>query len=192
VTELHRSGHDALVHRACDGDDAALAELVALYHDRVYRYGRRVCREVDLDDAVQEAFVAFNRSRRTFRGEANVGSWLYTTVRNACRQMLRPVARRRRVLGDEVDPGALDHVRAGGPGPEDLAVRNELVESVHEALARLEPSHRQILVLRDLDGLSGQATAEQLGLSLAAMKSRLVRARAALRKEILEGRPSSG
>jgi RNA polymerase sigma-70 factor (ECF subfamily) len=185
VTERRRTDHDALVERACDGDDGALAELVVLYHDRVYRYGRSVCREVDLDDAVQEAFVAFNRSRHTFRGDANLGSWLYTTVRNACRQMLRPIARRRRVLGEEVDPAALGHVPAQGAGPEEAAVRRELVDAVHDALARLEPSHRQILVLRDLDGLSGQATADQLGLSLPAMKSRLVRARAALRAEML-------
>jgi len=186
VTELRRADHDALVHRACGGDDAALAELVVLYHDRVYRYGRSVCRESDIDDAVQEAFVAFSRSRHTFRGDANIGSWLYTTVRNACRQMLRPISRRRRVLGDEVDPVALERVHAVAPGPEDLAVRNGLVDAVHDALARLSASHRQILVLRDLDGMSGQATADELGLSLTAMKSRLVRARAALRAEILQ------
>jgi len=103
VTGSQRADHDALVARACDGDDVALSELVVLYHDRVYRYGRSVCRESDLDDAVQEAFVAFNRSRHTFRGDANIGSWLYTTVRNACRQMLRPISRRRRVLGDGSD-----------------------------------------------------------------------------------------
>ncbi len=177
--------HDDLVRRACAGDDAALAAVVALYHDRVYRYGRTVCRDVDLDDAVQEAFVAFHRTRHRFRGDANLGTWLYTTVRNACRQLLRPVARRRRVLGDEVDPSALDLVRAGAPGPEDLAVRAELVGAVHDALAKLGPRDREILLLRDLDGLSGQATADVLGLSLAAMKSRLVRARAALRTEIL-------
>ena len=191
VAEHSRAEYDTLVRRACDGDDGALEELVVLYHDRVYRYGRSVCREVDLDDAVQEAFVAFNRSRHTFRGDADIGSWLYTTVRNACRQMLRPIARRRRALGDEADPMALDLVRADGLGPEELAVRTELVDAVHAALARLDPTHREILVLRDLDGLSGQATADQLGLSLAAMKSRLLRARAALREEILELRGSA-
>ncbi len=177
--------HDDLVRRACAGDDRALAGLVVLYHDRVYRYGRSVCRDVDLDDAVQEAFVALHRSRHTFRGDASLGTWLFTTVRNACRQLLRPVSRRRRVLGEEVDPGALDHLHAEAPGPEDLAVRGELVDAVRDALARLDPGHRQILVLRDLDGLSGQDTADALGISLAAMKSRLVRARAALRAEIV-------
>ncbi len=83
---------------------------------------------------------------------------------------------------------ALDHVGADVPGPEDLAIRAELVNSVHTALETLSPEHRQILILRDLEGASGPDTARELGLSIEAMKSRLLRARAALRKEILRAR----
>ena len=178
--------HDEVVRRACAGDDDALAELVLLYHDLVYRYGRAVCRDVDLDDAVQDTFVALARSRHQFRGDANISTWLFTTVRNACRQLLRPVARRRQNLGEQVDSSALDTVSSDDLGPEDRAIRNALVASVRDALAQLEPRDREILVLRDLDGLSGAATAAQLGISLAAMKSRLVRARAALRAQLID------
>lgn len=186
VSEPVRVGHDTLVRRACDGDDDALSELVEQYHDRVYRYGRTVCREVDVDDAVQEAFVALTRTRHSFRGDANIGTWLYTTVRNACRQLLRPIARRRRVLGAQVDDDALADVASSDPGPAALAEREELVRAVNEALAVLDPVHRQVLVLRDLEGLNGPETAAVLGISLDAMKSRLHRARAALRAEIIE------
>ncbi len=111
---------------------------------------------------------------------------MFTTVRNACRQLLRPVARRRRTLGEQVDSSALAAVRSDDLGPEDLAARNELVASVRDALGQLEPRDREILVLHDIDGLSGAATATQLDISLAAMKLRLVRARAALRAQLID------
>jgi len=187
VTAVTRRGtddHDTIVRRACAGDDAALDQLVALYHDRVYRYGRAVCRDTDLDDAVQEAFLALTRSRASFRGEAGIGTWLFTAVRNACRQLLRPVARRRRVLGEEAGVDALDDLATPELGPEDLAERDELVALVQQALAQVDADHREILVLRDLEGRSGPETAAALGLSIDAMKSRLHRARAALRREV--------
>ncbi len=180
--------HEALVRDACAGDDQALSQLIELYHDSVYRYGRSVCRDIDLDDAVQDAFVSLTRFRSEFRGEAGIGTWLFTTVRNACRQLLRPVARRRRLLGDQVEMDALDQVSADVPGPEDLAIRADLVKSVHTALERLSPEHRQILILRDIEGATGADTARELGLSIEAMKSRLLRARAALRKEIIRAK----
>lgn len=177
--------HGEIVRRACAGDDQALSQLVALYHDSVYRYGRSVCRDVDLDDAVQDAFVSLTRFRAEFRGQAGIGTWLFTTVRNACRQLLRPVARRRRLLGDQVEMDALDDVSDDVLGPEELAVRAELVSTVHVALEGLSPEHRQILILRDIEGVSGPDTARELGLTIEAAKSRLLRARAALRTQIL-------
>ncbi len=177
--------HELLVRRACAGDDQALSQLVELYHDSVYRYGRSVCRDVDLDDAVQDAFVSLTRFRSEFRGEAGIGTWLFTTVRNACRQLLRPVARRRRLLGDQVEMDALDDITTDVLGPEELAIRAELVSTVHVALERLSAEHREILILRDIEGVSGPDAADQLGLTIEAAKSRLLRARAALRTQIL-------
>ena len=185
VTRRGTDDHDTIVRRACAGDDAALDQLVALYHDRVYRYGRAVCRDTDLDDAVQEAFLALTRSRASFRGDAGIGTWLFTAVRNACRQLLRPVARRRRVLGEEAGLDALDDLATPELGPEELAERDELVALVQQALAQVDADHREILVLRDLEGRSGPETAAALGLSIDAMKSRLHRARAALRREVM-------
>lgn len=177
--------HDDLVRRACAGDDVALGMLVAAYHDRVYRYGRTVCHADDLDDAVQDTFLALTRSRASFRGDAGIGTWLYTTVRNACRQLMRPRARRRRVLGEQVGEEALAVVAAGDLRPDDLAERNELVGVVQEALAALDPTAREVLVLRDLEGRSGAETAARLGIGVDAAKSRLHRARLALRSELL-------
>ncbi len=89
-----------------------------------------------------------------FRGEAGIGTWLYTTVRNACRQLLRPVARRHRLFGDQVEMDALDDVSSDVLGREELAIRAELVSTVQVALERLSHEHRQILILRDIEGVS--------------------------------------
>ncbi len=176
--------HQQLVERAVRGDDAALTELVTLYHDRVYRYGRAVCRDTDIDDAVQEAFLALVKSRETLTAGNGIASWLFTTVRNACRQMLRPIARRRQRLGQQVDSAELEDVADQNGNPEAVALRNELVQSVYRGLASLDAQQREILVLRDLEGFTGEQTAERLGLSLPAMKSRLRRARLSLRKAL--------
>src|SRR6188472_1400643 len=87
------------VAAAARGDDEALTLLVRAYHDRVYRFGQRVCRDdFDADDAVQEAFVALARRPDVAR-HGSALSWLMTSVRNACLRMLRPFLRERRSLG---------------------------------------------------------------------------------------------
>src|SRR5438046_9985095 len=85
---------------ASGGDDEALTLLIRAYHDRVYRFGQRVCRDsFDADDAVQEAFVALARRPDVAR-HRGVLSWLMTSVRNGCLRMLRPFLRQRGSLGE--------------------------------------------------------------------------------------------
>jgi RNA polymerase sigma-70 factor (ECF subfamily) len=104
-----------------------------------------------------------------------------TVVRNACLRLLRPFARRRRALGQQVDAAESDTVASEGLDPQRALERFELVRRVHAAIAALDEPHRQVLILRDLEGLSGEETCAALGLDVAAMKSRLHRARTALR-----------
>lgn len=170
---------------AAGGDDAALSTLVRLHHDRVYRFGVRVCRDrFDADDAVQEAFIKL-AARPDVMADRGAASWLMAVVVNACRRMLRPFARQRRSLGDRVDP---DGVASLGATPEDALQRWELVRTVHAAIAEMDRPYREVLVLRDLEGLSGEATCAVLGLELATMKSRLYRARNMLRERVTRAR----
>jgi RNA polymerase sigma-70 factor (ECF subfamily) len=176
----HASG---LAAAACR-DDEALAQLVRTYHDRVYRFGLRVCRDGhDAEDAVQEAFTRLARRADVVRDPSAL-SWLLSVVRNACLRMLRPFARQRRSLGERVDDGDLDAVPSEGLDPEAALLRWQLVHAVHAAIATLAPPSREVLVLRDLEGLSGPATCAALGLTEAAMKARLHRARADLRSAL--------
>jgi RNA polymerase sigma-70 factor (ECF subfamily) len=166
---------------AAHGDDHALTTLVRLHHDRVYRFGVRVCRDpYDADDAVQEAFVKL-AARPDVMADRGALSWLFTVVQNACRRMLRPFARERTALGDRVEA---DEAAAPETSPEAVLHRWELVGTVHAAIAELDRPYREVLVLRDLEGLSGEETCAVLELSPAAMKTRLHRARSMLREII--------
>ena len=168
---------DAMTHAAI-ADDEALAVLVRAYHDRVVRYGRRVCRDdFDADDAVQEAFSKVAERPELVRDRGVLG-WLKTVVRNACHRLWRPFARERRVLGERVDPDTVPDTIAS---PDNALERWQLVQAVHAAIAALDRPAREVIVMRDLEGLSGEETCRALGIDTAAMKSRLHRARAALR-----------
>jgi RNA polymerase sigma-70 factor (ECF subfamily) len=168
---------------AARGDDVALRELVQAYHDRVYRFGVRVCRDrFDAEDAVQEAFSKLSRRPDVVLDQGAL-SWLMSVVKHACMRMLRPFIRERRALGERVDEADV----ASDVDPHAALERYELVRAVHAAVAKLERPYREVLVLRDIEGLSGEATAAALGLELATMKTRLHRARSMLRDAILGG-----
>jgi RNA polymerase sigma-70 factor, ECF subfamily len=176
---------------AARGDDEALAILVRAYHDRVYRFGIRVCRDgYDADDAVQEAFAKLIKRPDVVRHPGAL-SWLMSVVRNACLRMLRPFLKERR-WGQEPAVAA-DEVVDPQLGPLQALARWQLVQTVHQAIATLERPYREVLVLRDIEGLTGDETCEALGLEPATMKTRLHRARAKLRREIERlGAPVTG
>jgi RNA polymerase sigma-70 factor (ECF subfamily) len=105
-----------------------------------------------------------------------------TVVRNACSRLLRPFVRERRHLGEPSDE--LERVPGDAPSPEAALERWQLVRAVHEAIAELEPLYREVIILRDLEGLSGDEVSLALGISNAAMKTRLHRARQLLRAQL--------
>jgi RNA polymerase sigma-70 factor (ECF subfamily) len=174
-------GHHATLTAAVDGNDAALGALVRLYHARLWRFGRRVCRDdFDADDAVQEAFAELARAPNV-QASPSVLAWLFTVVRHACLRFLRRAGMVRRRLGESID--AEDE-----PDPaltqEESLERYRLGELVRDAITRLEPPLRAVVILRDIEGLSGPEVCASLGLSEAAMKSRLHRARGELRARL--------
>jgi RNA polymerase sigma-70 factor (ECF subfamily) len=173
-----------LVLLAAGSDDAALALLVAQYHDRVYRFGRRVCHDAfDADDAVQEAFVKLAR-RPDVMADRGALSWLMSVVRNACLRLLRPFSQRTSLHAE----GVAENIVAETPHPEAALEKFELVRQVQSAIAGLPAAYRQVLILRDLEGLSGDETARLLELDPSTMKTRLHRARALLRERLLARR----
>lgn len=175
-----------MVAAAARGDDEVLTMLVRAYHDRVYRFGQRVCRDgFDADDAVQEAFVALARRPDVVRHSGAL-AWLMTSVRNACLRMLRPFVRERRTFGERLEDA--DEAVGAALDPQQALEHWELVQSVHAAIAALPRPFREIIVMRDLEGLSGEETCRALGLEPATMKTRLHRARQQLRALLQESK----
>ena len=176
--------HAQVLTAALGGDEQALETLVRAHHDRVYRFGLRVCRDgFDADDAVQEAFSKLSRKPELLHDEGAL-FWLLSVVKHACRRLLRPFARERKHLGERLRDDA--ELPATELDPLAALERFELVSAVHAAVARLERPYREVLILRDLEGLSGAETCAALGLELTMMKTRLHRARAQLRASLIE------
>jgi RNA polymerase sigma-70 factor, ECF subfamily len=177
------TNHVKLLDDATNGDNSALSALVKLYHDRVYQFGLRVCRDsFDTTDAVQEAFIKLS-TRPDVMNSSNRLAWLRTVVRNACFRLLRPFRREKRRLGDRVD--GLEQVQDDQLSPAQVLERWRLVETVHACIAALDLPFRQVIILRDIEGLSGEEASNALNIDLAALKSRLHRARAALRAQLI-------
>ena len=175
---------DELLTAARQGDTAALETLLTRYQPHLYRFGLTMCGNVeDAGDVAQESLISMARSVRDFRGDSSVSSWLYTIARRFCikkrrRSKFAP-AREDSLDAPETDVGR--HLADPGPNPEQTAANQELAVALTHAIHALDPGHREVLVLRDVEGLPAPEVAAILGLSVDAVKSRLHRARLAVR-----------
>lgn len=173
---------DSDLAAAQTGDVAALNRLIASHRQGVYRYGLHVCRTTeDAEDAVQETLWAATRAIHTFRGTASsIASWLFTMVRRECYRLID--RHRRAPTGLH---GAEDELAGELPDPEDAVAMRRLNDQLSAALAELDPSQREVILLRDIQELSAPEAAAQLGISVDALKSRLHRARVNLRELVI-------
>ena len=166
----------ALIAAAQTGDRRALDELLARYEERIYRFGLRMCGdEESAREVLQETMIAAFRNLPGFRGQAALSTWLYQIARSFCikeRRGVRPTA----ALDAEVPDDA--------PTPEAHAHARQIGEALSAAIAELPSEQREVLVLRDVEGLSAEAAADVVGIEVGALKSRLHRARMALRAKL--------
>ena len=177
-----------LIERCRTGDSIAFDEIVALHQNRIYNlcYWMLGNRD-DAADAAQEAFVRAFRSLERFRGDASFATWLHRIAVNVS---LDAVQRRKRgpllysdlECGDDTPP-ELDPIDLGGE-PQTIAARKERSLSVRAALAELPEHYRIVIVLFDLENHSYDEVGEMLSLPLGTVKSRLNRARLALREKL--------
>jgi len=164
---------EQVVSAAQRGDCRAIETLLSDSHAHVQRFARMLCSTPeDAEDAAQEALIVLYRKIGTLRASAALASWMFQIVRHECIRRSR-VTFRRQSLGALVEPSAEDAV----------LVRLE-IERIVASISELPAEQRAVLVLRDIRGLSGAATAHALGLSRAAMKSRLHRGRQTLRSQL--------
>lgn len=171
------------------GNEQAFALLVRWQCGRMYAVAKRILRDdADAQDAVQEAFTMAYKAIDRFDGRSKLSTWLHRIVVNAALMRLRKVRRLREISMDDKLPSYDDagHRRNVGPAwqqtPEDGALEAERERLVHEAIAQLPDNHRQVILLRDIQQLDTEETAEALGIRPGAVKTRLHRARQALRE----------
>jgi len=178
---------EELLTAARQGDAAALEALLVRYQPHLYRFGLRMCgNEEDAGDVAQESLISMARSLRDFRGDSSVSSWLYTIARRFCIKKRRrsKFAPAREDSLDAPDTHAATQLTDPAPNPEQTAANRELATALARAIDALDPPQREVLVLRDVEELSNEETAEILGESVAAVKSCLHGARMALREHL--------
>ena len=165
-----------LIAATATGDRAAFGALVERYQARVFRLARALTRDVQqAEDVLQDTFLSALRGAAGYRGEAPVSAWLYAIARHAAYRLGRRAAE---VVSDDASLERLGLDAGWGTNDvEAAAVHAERQAAVTAALARLPIDEREVLALRDIGGLSGEATAAALGITVPAMKSRLHRAR---------------
>ena len=175
-----------LVEAARGGDRQALERLLGEHQARVFRFGKKMCRDdEDAADVLQETLLAAARTLPDFRGESSVSTWLFTIARSFCMKKRR-TSKFAPASIESLDQQADQGTAVADPdrSPEEEAAGRQLQAALDTAIDSLEPMYREVLVLRDVEGLPAAEVAEALGLSVDAVKSRLHRARMTVRERV--------
>lgn len=185
-----------LVRQLRARDEAAFAELVRTYQHKVYNVIYRIVGDsAEAEDVAQEVFVSVFKHIDSFRGEAKLSTWIYRIAMNQARNRAKYHSRRAKKSHQEYDDSP-DSAKESSPlsadvaRPEEMALGKELEEIIQDGLAELNEIHRTILVLRDIQNLAYGEIATIVDLPEGTVKSRLFRARLAL-KEYVESRYDS-
>lgn len=179
----------ALVARAKAGDSSAFSELVTHYDRRVFRMAKQITQnDDDAEDVLQEAFLKAYTHLDDFQGNSKFYTWVVRIAVNEALMKLRKRRSDRSVPLDEpIDTGEDEvprEIAVWDENPEETYSREELAELLDQAVQSLKPAYRTVFVLRDIEEMSIEETAEALGLSISAVKSRLLRARLQLREKL--------
>ncbi|MBQ4575555.1 MAG: sigma-70 family RNA polymerase sigma factor [Clostridia bacterium] len=184
---------DLVIKRAVSGDKEAFGELVRAYESMVYNTAMQALRNAeDAYDVSQEVFIKAWRSLGSFRGESKFSTWIYRITCNQIKDYIRAKSRHAAISLSEYDSEEDTEKETDIPDtdrsvmPEEVYLRDELRDTVREAIASMSEDHRQIIVLRDIEGYSYEEIAEMLGLGIGTVKSRINRARNAVKEFLIK------
>jgi len=201
ATNLSSFSDEELVARARAKDFGAFEELLERYEDKVFRLAYRFVRnESEAKEILQDTFLSIWRKLDTFKGDSLFSSWVYRVAANTALMRLRSQRRHPQISTEDLPAGFLDNYRPGGaeeglahlpsPGanwakrPDEQLQSDELRRHIQAAVDDLPELYRTVFLVRDVEGLSTEETAEVLGISVPSVKTRLHRARIALREAI--------
>jgi RNA polymerase sigma-70 factor (ECF subfamily) len=185
-----------LVRRLKQGDEAAFRELVHTYQNRIFGLMlRMIGNRQEAEDLAQEVFIIVYRAIGNYRGEGRFYTWLYRVATNTCKNRIKYLKGRNfhRSLDIDETPqaqmpaaetGAVITFQSQVPGPEAVTEGMRMEKIVQRELAALDPDHRLLIVLRDVQGMSYQDIIKITGLQEGTLKSRLHRARLALKERL--------
>lgn len=183
-----------LVERLKRRDGAAFNVFMRTYKDKVFSLVLRMLgSRAEAEDLTQEVFITVFRSIESFRGDSKLSTWLYRVAVNHCKNRVKYLDRRGRKTSTEIDDAPEAAVSRGGPvtsrvdRPDEATEGVELQEKIRAALAAIDHDHRELIILRDLEGLAYEEIVQITGLPDGTVKSRLHRARAALRDALQRG-----
>ena len=181
-----------LVRRLRSGDERAFEELVKIYQHRIFGLTMRMIgNRQEAEDLAQEVFMTVHRAIGSYRGEGRFYTWLYRIASNTCKNRIKYLRGRnfhRSVPVEESPEGSGIRegvtLQADAAGPEAMTQGTRLERAIQAELAQLEPEHRLLIVLRDVQGMSYQEILKVTGLQEGTLKSRLHRARVALKDRL--------
>jgi RNA polymerase sigma-70 factor (ECF subfamily) len=181
------SSDEQLLAAARGGSGQALEELLERHQGQVYRFGMKMCRDPeDAKDVLQDTLLAMARGVRDFRGASSLSTWLYSIARSFCvkkRRRSQFAPEEERSLDTDVAAEAKRLADPRQPPDETLAAK-QVEQALETAISALEPMYREVLLLRDVEGLTAPEVAEVLDVSVQAVKSRLHRARLSVRQSV--------
>jgi RNA polymerase sigma-70 factor (ECF subfamily) len=181
---------ESLVAQAKQNDYQAFEELVKRYEGRIYGHTLRLLgNREDAEDVLQETFLNVFRALGNFRGDSTFSTWIYRIATNNALMRLRKLSHGEREFDDELPPpesmkrqALASHIL----DPKDALLEKEMLEELDKAIERLPEKYRTIFLLRDVEEFSTDKAAQVLGISEAAVKSRLHRARLFIRESLLQ------
>jgi RNA polymerase sigma-70 factor (ECF subfamily) len=184
---VHLMDEEKIIEEAKAGDKKALTELVKKYEQTIYNFAFKICRDpARAENIMQETFFSMIKSLHQFDGKSKLSTWLYRIVANHCLMEVRKKKNRFVSLENDDDMIEDKYVADWKSLPYKSMENIELRKILDDAIKKLSPDYRIVFLLRDVEGLSTEETGKITELSVPAVKSRLHRARAFLRKEINE------
>ena len=187
-SKIAREDEHLLVTAAKRGDQSAFEELVNRYEKKIFRLTMNITRNTeDAEDAMQDAFMKAYSHLNTFEEDSRFYTWLVRIAANEALMRLRKRRPNQFSLDEPIegeDEAIPRDIQDWGPSPEQRYAQSEMREILNGAIDQLSPDFRIVFVLRDIEGLSTEETASSVGISEAAVKSRLLRARLRLRQKL--------
>lgn len=176
---------EQLVRKSQQDDERAFGELVSRYESKVYSLALKMLRNPeDAEDVLQDTFLRAYRGIKSFKGNSTFSTWIYRITANSALMRLRKRQLPTVSIDDADEREAPINIADWAPGPVEQMLNQETQAAMTEAIDALPPEFRQVFVLRDIEELSNAEVAEVLDISVAAVKSRLHRARLKVRNRL--------